>query len=645
MSLLVEQELKIVPVMVGTAGHVDHGKTALVKLLTGCDTDCLPEEKKRGMSIDLGFAPCRISGSRMVGVIDVPGHEDFIKNMVAGASAIDVLMLVVAADDGIMPQTEEHLKIVSLLGSPQVMAVITKIDLATLQRREEVKEKVSAFLAANGFAHAPVIMMSNRTSEGLDDVRQAVDELVAKVQQAPVGRKAFRMDIERVFSPPGVGSVVTGIPLSGHCFIGDKLELFPGAVVTACRAVQKYGQDAADAEAHTCSAITIRDIKAADIERGMTLASPGIFKESTSVILSVRNVHPSFVLKRRQEMRFCCGTFTRVVSGLLLGSHALGPGETGFMQIESRIPMVVAAGDRYLLRTLSPASTVAGGVVLTRHIDPRRKKLYLTPERLERARQAAEAHDGFHSELIAGHFRVIDRAMLSGIAGCIERDVPEVVADKVDRGVLRLLGPSHWVINDRIGELEGELAGVLARYHQENKASRGMPGAQVCLALKLETSCLEGLREIFADSDQIIAEKNVFSLRGYVPELTAKQEIMKEVLMKAVRTAEHGAAPYAPIQAQLNASDTEMQFLVRLLAEEGSVVVVDHYLIAGTVVWGALEKLKKLFEKEPVIDLGGFRQVTGFSRNLAVPVLEFFDAKGITCREGKGRRLIKGVVK
>lgn len=638
MTMAAGQLIRILPVMVGTAGHVDHGKTALVRHLTGCDTDGLPEEKKRGMSIDLGFAPCALPGSRMVGIIDVPGHEDFIKNMVAGASSIDVLVLVIAADDGIMPQTIEHLRIVGLLGSPQVMAVITKIDLVAPGRQLEVKEAVGVFLAANGLPDAPIVLMSNRTLEGIEDVRLAVDRLVVRSQQAPVARRAFRMYVERVFSPPGVGTVVTGIPFAGQCAVGDKLEFFPGSLATACRAVQKYGQDAGEAEAHTCCAVTIRDIKASDIERGMVIASPGFYKEASTVVLALKNVHDTAVIKRRQEMRFCCGTLTRVVTGLLLGKQTLGPGEQGFMQIESPVPMVVAAGDRFLLRTLSPASTIAGGVVLTTRVAPRRKKLYLTPERLERARSAAENNDPFLSELMAGCLTLVDHADLPALTGSLESE--ESVEAKIRGGFLVPLGPSQWIIKDRIPELETKLVAALGRYHKENRASRGMPAAQVCTAVGLDHRCLEGVKVVFSESSSIIVDKNIFALRGVSPALSARQEIMKALLMKAVTGAEHGAAPVAPLQAQLNAADQEMQLLVRLLSDEGQVVMAEHYLIAAPVVQASLEKLKALFEKEPVVDLGAFRQATGFSRNLAVPVLEYFDSKGITVRSGKGRQLI-----
>ncbi|MBF0330817.1 MAG: selenocysteine-specific translation elongation factor [Candidatus Omnitrophica bacterium] len=640
MTTLIAPKLDIVPVMVGTAGHVDHGKTALVRHLTGCETDCLPEEQKRGMSIDLGFAPFRLPGDRMVGIIDVPGHEDFIRNMVAGASSIDVLILVVAADDGIMPQTIEHLKIVTLLGRPQVMVVITKVDLATHGRQLEVKEYVTALLIEHGFAQAPVVMMSNKTGAGLDDVKRAIEQLVRLAEDVPARERAFRMHIERVFSPPGVGSVVAGIPSAGSCAVGEKLELFPGPLPTAARAIQKYGLDAPDSQAHVCTAITLRDIKSADLERGMTLAVPGVYHETLSAVLSIENVHATASIKRRQEMRFCCGTFTRVVWGLLLAEGPLKPGEKGFIQVESSTPMVLAAGDRFLLRSLSPSATIAGGSVLTTHVDPRRKRIYLTPQRLELARKAVDSNDPFLSELIAGAFVVLHDADLPGLVQVTGAAMRGSIDAKVSTGVLTALTPSLWLVTERATELEARLVVALGRYHKENKASMGMPGTQACTVLGLNDQCLDAVVRVFARSPLIVAQRNCFALKSFRPELSARQQVLKEKIMAGVMHAENAAVAFAPLQAELKATDQEMQVLLRILSEEGSITVLDHYWIASSAVHKYLAKLLELFRNKRIIELADFRTATGLSRNLAVPVLEYFDVKGITCREGKGRRLL-----
>jgi len=649
---------EILPVMVGTAGHVDHGKTELVRLLTGCDTDSLPEEKKRGMSIDLGFAPFILDDSRMVGIIDVPGHEDFIRNMIAGASSIDVLVLVIAADDGIMPQTIEHLNIVSLLRTPQVMAVITKIDLVTPERQQEIKESVAALLSKHGFSDAPIIPESNATGEGIGEVKAAINRLVGFIKRdgdtlrqdvvggdtlrQDVPMRAFRMNIERVFSIKGYGTVVTGIPLAGKCSIRDDLELFPGPQSVVCRAIQKYSFDSNDAQAHVCSAINIRGVKLPDIGRGMALALPGAYRETLSAILSVQNVHETIPIKRRQEMRFCCGTSNRVVSGLLAGSRdMLGPEERGFIQIKFSTPILLAAGDRFILRSLSPSATVAGGVVLTTDVDARKKKMRIETERLELARVAAENNDPFLSELIAGSRAIINRSDLPWLVQNSNGPIIKRTTDeKTGSGVIIPVGSSQWVIKSRITELEEKLNKALTTYHKENALSLGMPAHQACALLGLDNDCMEDLCKIFAESRMIRVQSHFVSLRDFSIGLTAKQQDLREKIIK--RTAEAGkpAIPSATLQTELGATSSDMQLLLRVLSAEGLVTVIDRYIVHGSVVNECREKLLGLFEEESTVELGRFREITGLSRNLAVPILDYFDAQGITRRKGTCRTLM-----
>ena len=642
MTGIEKHDPQILPVMVGTAGHVDHGKTELVKLLTGCDTDSLPEEKKRGMSINLGFAPFRLESSSMVGIIDVPGHEDFIRNMIAGASSIDVLILVIAADDGIMPQTIEHLKIVSLLRTAQVMAVITKIDLVTPERQQEIKESVAAFLSHHGFPDALIIPESNATGEGLAEVREAINRLVESIKRPPETR-AFRMNIERVFSVKGYGTVVTGIPLAGKCAIRDELELFPGPQSVVCRAIQKYSFDSNDAQAHACSAINIRGLKLPDIERGTTIAWPGVYRETLSAILSVRNVHETMSIKRRQDMRFCCGTSNRIVSGLLAGSRAtLGPEEKGFIQIKFSDPIVLAAGDRFVLRSLSPSATVAGGVVLTTDVDARKKKMRIETERLEMALTAAENNDPFLSELIAGSSAVLSRRDLPRLVQSSDgHTIKRITDEKTDLGIIIPVGPSQWVIKSRILELEEQLKKALVLYHKENRLSLGMPGHQACALLGLDNDCLEGLKKIFVESRTITVHNNCFSLSDFSIELTTKQQNLREKIVKSAAEAGKPAIPIGTLQTELGETSSDVELLVRILSEEGLITVIDRYVVHTSVVDECLDELLELFKQESIIELGRFREVTGLSRNLAVPILDYFDSKGITCREGKGRTLMR----
>lgn len=640
MKASLKQDSGIVPVMVGTAGHVDHGKTALVRLLTGCNTDTLPEEKARGMSIDLGFAPFILDDSKMVGIVDVPGHEDFIRNMVAGASSIDVLMLIVAADDGIMPQTVEHLKIVSLLRTPKVMAVITKTDLVSGDRRREVKDAARELLDKYGFSKAPIILVSNTTGEGLGEVREAVNRLVGDVVRT-AGERAFRMDIERVFSIQGYGTVVAGIPSSGRCAVGDELELFPGKVRSACRAIQKYSKSSDNTEANVCSAINIRTVKASDIRRGMTLALPGAYRQSSQAVVSVRNVHETISIKRRSEMRFCCGTYAGVASCLLIGSSSLAPGEEGFMRIKISEPRVIAACDRFILRSLSPSATVAGGIVLATGGDANNRKKQITAEQLALAREAAEKNDPFLSELIAGSSVIISNSDMPFLTQAVKDGAKKQADEKESGGTIAPLGQGYWLVSGRVQELEEKVKSALSRYHAENKTSRGMPAVQLCSFLGLDTACLDAIKKVFCNSVSIAAHNDHFALKDFKPALSQKQQALRDGIMKELSSSGSSVPARAALQEKYGASASDMQAVMRLLSEEGLIKVLDDHLVSSGSVKECLDKLLELFKKDDIVELRSFRDATKLSRNMAVPMLELFDSMGITRREGSGRRLLR----
>jgi selenocysteine-specific elongation factor len=633
---------EIIPVMIGTAGHVDHGKTALVKHLTGRDTDTLPEEKQRGLSIDLGFAPYVFSGGQgMAGIIDVPGHEDFIRNMVAGASSVDVLILVVAADDGIMPQTVEHLRIASLLCSSEVMAVITKTDLVSPARVIEVSEKVSIFLSGSGFPGAPVVTVSNRTGEGMADVKKALESLALRVKR-PKEERAFRMNIERVFSIEGHGAVVTGIPSSGKCTAGDELELFPGSYGTAARSIQKYSHEAGYTEAHVCSAINIKKVKIPDIARGMTLTAPGSYRETYGAVLSIRNMHGSFTIKHRQEFRFLAGTSAKVVSGLLLTPGDLAPGKRGYMRIRCAEPMLLAAGDRYIMRSLSPSDTIGGGRVLAANAGEGGKGPKIGEARLSGAEKAVENNEFFVSELLAGASLFMSRGEMPFLAHAGAAQTDKAVSDLVSRGILEQVGPSYWVVKGRMDDIERTVKAVISRYHANNKYSRGISGLALCAELGLDKNAAPGLKKILAASSEIMESDGHFSIKGFKPGLSSKQAALKDKILENVVSAGRNALTASAVQLKLGIQPAEMELLTRVLAGEGAIIVIEGYLVPAAFLGECAERIKTLFAKEKTVALGAFRAEAGISRNLAVPILEYFDAKGVTRREGNGRVLLGG---
>ena len=322
----------------------------------------------------------------------------------------------------------------------------------------------------------------------------------------------------------------------------------------------------------------------------------------------------------------------------------LGPGGKGFIQIKFSNPIVLAAGDRVLLRTLSPSATVAGGVVLTTDVDARKKKMRMETERLELARTAAEKNDPFLSELIAGSRAVINRSDLPRLVQNSSGQIIQKITDeKTDLGMIIPVGSSQWVIKSRITELEEKLNKALTAYHKENALSSGMPAHQAGALLGLDNDCLESLRKIFAESRMITVHNNCLSLRDFSIGLTAKQQDLREKIIKSAAEAGKPAIPSSTLQTELGATSSDMQLLLRVLSEEGLITVIDRYVVHASVVNECLDKLLELFREESTVELGRFREVTGLSRNLAVPILDYFDSKGITCRKGKSRTLMRKI--
>jgi selenocysteine-specific elongation factor len=636
---VVKKQVEILPVMVGTAGHVDHGKTALVKHLTGCDTDRLREEKERGLTIDLGFAPCYLNDGSVVGIVDVPGHEDFIRNMVAGAACIDVLMLVIAADDGVMPQTDEHLKIVKLLRTPRVFVALTKIDLVDEDHLAIVREDIASFLGRNGFPDAPVIACSSKTFDGLNDVREQLHAVVDGIKRVPDPR-AFRMNIERSFSIQGYGTVATGVPASGRAAIGDKLEILPEGKATAVRALQSYKLDAESAPAGACAALNLRDLEVSDVVRGGTVAARGIYRATDSALLYVENVSETMKLKRREQVRFHSGTAAVGARTRLLEGDELLPGRAGFVQVMLAEPLVLAAGDRFVIRSLTPVGTLAGGQVLSaRGARIKRSEAGLS-ERLAAARDAAISGDYLLSELLAGPGAVLDRAELLRLTQLPLPEAEKAVAVAADSGDVEDLGAGGWLVSARASGLAAEIAGALSRYHAKNKYAWGMEPGNVCRQIGLPAGCFEKLKRHLTANGDVVMRHGYLARADWEPALSAQQMQLRGKLLARLESAGSNAPARGDLVAEMAVSESDMRLVLRLLAEEGLASVFKSNIILTSVVDQCREKLLELFGKAEVVGISEFRGAAGLSRNLAVAILESFDAEKLTRRCEGGRKLM-----
>jgi selenocysteine-specific elongation factor len=360
--------MALAPIILGTAGHIDHGKSSLIKALTGIDPDRLKEEKLRGITIELGFASLTLPSGQLLGIVDVPGHERFVRHMVAGATGMDLVALVIAADEGVMPQTREHLEICELLKVKQGLVVLTKIDLVEADWLDLVEEEIREALKGTFLDGAPLVRFSAVTGEGAEDLVATLAELAAAVPPKPPGG-IFRLPVDRVFTIKGFGTVVTGTAISGRLKVGDAVTVYPPLYKARVRSLQTHGASVEELLAGSRAAVNLQGLEKEEMERGMVVATPGALIPSRRVdaLIQVLESVPR-PLKHRQAVRFHTGTSERLAVPLLLDADELPPGAAGYAQFLLRETVALKPGDRFVIRNLSPAITWGGGRIL--HVNP-----------------------------------------------------------------------------------------------------------------------------------------------------------------------------------------------------------------------------------------------------------------------------------
>lgn len=630
---------QILPVMIGTAGHVDHGKTSLVRHLTGRETDTHPEEKQRGMSIDLGVVPCPLPDGSIVGLIDVPGHEDFIRNMVAGASSVDVLLLIIAADDAVMPQTREHLTIARALGMVTPIVVLTKVDLVTSDLLDLVREEVQAFVASVGYADAPILPVSNLSGEGIGAVREALASAVRQVQRSE-DRRAFRMDVRSVYQLKGLGTVATGVPRSGILRVGETVELLPGHRLSVIRSVQNYRRETSETRAHISSALNVRDLSTEEVHRGMTLAAPGVYQDCSRAVVSVRNISVAQTLLKRTVLRMHCGTAAVTVSLRLLDCDELAPGRSGFASLLIETPIVLSADDPFILRSVSPSETVAGGRVVS--VSPFRvKKVHeQLLERLIQAEELLNAGDSFGAEILASPQAVYREEELRLLTRLTADEAVSAVSEKHRSGILRSLG-GGWLVNAKADDLRAALKRVLTRYHLINPYVWGMKPELVCEQLRLPATCAAGLIKFFAEHEDFSEKYGRLALASFQPQISQREIKVRDDVLREIHRAGAASVARGNLLESLKVTPTELKFVTKLLVDENQIVILGSSFLLREVYESCRKQLLDLFREHREVEINQFRERTGTSRNLGSAILDSFDAEGMTRRTESGRVLVE----
>jgi selenocysteine-specific elongation factor len=622
--------------VVGTAGHIDHGKTALVRALTGVDTDRLPEEKRRGITIDLGFASW-FTDDYQIGFIDVPGHERFVKNMLAGVGGIDSVLLVVAADESIKPQTREHFAICRLLDIKTGVVAITKRDLVENDIVDLVRLEIEEMVAGSFLAGKPIVPVSSVTGAGLDDLRGALLAAVAEVDDRDAATRVFRLPIDRVFTMKGFGSVITGTTYAGRLNVDTEIEVLPSGKRSRARNIQVHGEARDYASAGERTSVNLPDIDLDELHRGQQLVTPNALRPSQVITAWLDLLPDAKPLKEQTRIRF------HHLSAELLGSirfvdqtPELKPGSGAYVQVRLESPVVAIAGDRFVIRRYSPALTVGGGVILDAHL----------PKLSRNTR-------GELLDILAGGTlpeRVELMAKLEGLRGLTIHEVQARTGIRVETLAKELKNVPHladsgerrWIHHDLLTDFRRKAMAFLRGYFEENRMALNVPKSE--FVQKLLPRNADGAMINFLLQD--LAREKIVAIAGDALDIPGRSKTLggaegELARMIEARFAESGLAP-PPVSEIINERTQKARVIegvIGFLVKQGTLI----RLAEGIYVHrGALDAAREKISARSgdMIDVGHFKEYFGLSRKIAIPLLEWMDREGVTKRVGDSRKVL-----
>lgn len=633
-------------VVLGTAGHIDHGKSTLVRALTGIDPDRLKEEKERGITIDIGFAPLQLSNGLRVNIIDVPGHERFIKNMVAGATGIDFVMMVVAADDGVMAQTREHLQIIQLLGVPDGLTVITKIDMVEKELTDIVEDEIRNLVVGTCLEGKPVLRYSAVTREGLETLRATLERSLSGLRRrSSLG--PFRQLIQRVFVKEGFGTVLTGVSTSGTLAVGETIEILPPRLQGRVKGLQAYGGKIQRSHAGHSVAINVTGIERHTVIRGMNAVTPGIFHPTTMVAAHLLHLADApFPLKHRAPVRFLAGTAEIMGKVLLLEHEQVPPGCEAFVQVILEEPMVLIPGDRYILRHQSPLVTLGGGQILD--VAPVKRKRF-SAEALEDL-QARRARLGDAAELLA---QVLAHAPgpktlseLRAEIGLLTEQVVSIIAglETAQRAVA--LRPGElFVATSVFDRLTQTVRETLEAFFKTHPALGGIPRPELRARLERDLGAQEGL-PWFDDLMALLEKRNAVACVGNEVRLAGRERKLDARWAEHARRVEEvlragGLMP--PFRDEVGRSvqlqPQPLREVLRYLLDADKIVeATPEVYFLREAYDAAWQKIAALFDRKPELTVSEIRQELGMNRKYVMPLVEQFDHDGLTKRVGDVRK-------
>ena len=618
--------------ILGTAGHIDHGKTSLVRALSGVDTDRLAEEKKRGITIELGFAPYVPAAGCSFSIVDVPGHEGFVRTMVAGATGMDVVLLVVAADESVMPQTREHLAIVSLLGVAEMVVAITKTDLVDEEWLELVTEDVQDLLDGTPYEHSEIVPVSVEDAASLEALSAALVRSGAAARER-VAEDLFRLPVDRVFAVEGAGTVVTGTLWSGAVSRGDTVRILPSGGEARVRAVQVHGAqvDGARAGQRTALALTGASVRRGMVARGDVLVTHPSWSPSMMLTVELTALHDSgWRLEAGQRVRVHVGTVEAMARVALFGSGEVVPGEPALAQLRLEEPVVARCGDRLVIRSYSPVTTIAGGSVLEPS-PPKRKRL-IRPERDALLRLSRGGEAAVQGAVALAGWEGLDPAMVAVLAGW------QGGAAALPGGLPRIGGR----LFDPAIAADGEerILAVVERHHLDHSLDTGAPLAILRSALppRSHARLADGLAARLAEAERLVIAGKVARLPGFEATPSPEQEVILRRVMVALGAVGLQGPTTGEIIAEVPGPPPEVEAVLTYLAAQGRIRLLgDAFWVAADALDRAAASVVERFGGRSGLGPTDFREALPLTRKHLIPVLAHFDGAGVTRRTESGR--------
>lgn len=618
-------------IIVGTAGHIDHGKTALVKALTGCDTDTLAEEKKRGISINLGFASFRLPNGRNLGIVDVPGHEKFIKNMLAGATGIDLALIVIAATEGIMPQTREHIEILGYLGIQKYLIVLTKVDMVDEEFKELVIEDIRDFIKGTFLTGTRIVEVDSISRKGFHTLIGELERLTSDIQERSFTKKP-RMNVDRVFSIKGYGTVVTGTLMEGVIKVNDELTVYPQGFSTKVRNLQVHDHNVEEAYAGQRTAINLSGVSLEELKRGNTVAAKDSVYVTNIIDVKFRIVQDTkFELKRFSRLKLYVGSSEVLAKIVPITHKTVKSKDEGYAQIILDHDIVVLKGDRFVLRTITPVTTIGGGMI----IDPKPQRYKKFTEELIRSVSLKDSSsvDEIMEEYLKGH----PFSALEEIASFINGEtVEKELSHLMEEGTVIQIG-KQYLHKEFLIRFQSGAESILMDYHESNPLRSGMPKAELLDKFHLPNKKQgEILLQYLTEVKRLKLEQNLVSLIHFKPELTQNQQRIKEDLLDRIHLSGYSLMTIS----ELTENKKDRQQVLEFMLKEELLLFPGQYILDRGQYEGVRGKAKDLFDEKGIIKLSDFRDMVGTSRKFALILLERFDQEKYTKRQGEDRIIV-----